>query len=112
MTLKTDFYLGATGLHEQMNDVFDQGVDFVTDNLSTLQTALTDNAAKGITNFTATIATAFEPANLRLNGLHWQHYRAGIVDGLAAEDIYSHEVTIELNTSDTTVTSIDFNFTL
>lgn len=111
MTLKTDFFDGATGLHTQMNDVFDQGVALVTGNLAAITSELTTNAGKGNVTFTYNLITTFEPANLRLGGLHWQHYQAGIISGLGAEDIYSHEVTITLNTSDATETSIDFNFT-
>lgn len=111
MSLKTDFFDGATGLHTQMNDVFDEGATFVTTNLASLTSEMTSQASKGVTTFTFTLVTVFEPANLRLLGLHWQHYSAGIVNQLAAEDIYSHEVSIALNTSDLTTTSIDFNFT-
>jgi len=110
MTLKTDFFDGATGLHTQMNDVFDQGAAFVTANLASLTSEMTTAAASGIINFTVSIESTFEPAALRLEGLHLQHYIAGIVAQLAIEDIYSHEVVISLNTSNTTTTSIDFAF--
>lgn len=111
MTLKTDFYDGATGLHTKMNGIFDAGATFVTDNLAALQTAMTTQAAKGVTTFTTTIVTSQEPANLRLQGIYLNHYLEGIISQLAIEDVYSHEVSLSLNISDQTTTSIDFNFT-
>ena len=111
MSLKTDFYDGATGLHTKMNGIFDDGAAFVTANLVALQTAMTDNAAQGVTTFTATILTSQEPVNLRLEGLYLSHYFVGIISQLAAEDVYSHEVALALNVSDSQSTSVDFNFT-
>lgn len=111
MTLKTDYFDGATGLHTQMNDVFDAGVAFVTANLASLTTELQSAAAKGVTTFTVNITTTDEPANLRLNGLYLQTYLNGIAHELANQDIYGDEVSLSLNTSQTTETSIDFNFT-
>lgn len=112
MSLKTDFWDGLTGFNEQMNGVFDAGVSFVTTNLATISTAMTDNAASGVTSFTVTIAASFEPANLRLKGNHMNAYFAGIRSGLAAEDIYDYEVSVKLNESDTVNLKIDLNFTL
>ena len=111
MSLKTDFYDGATGLHTQMNDVFDTGAAFVTANLAALTTAMTTQAAQGVTTFTATILTVDEPVNLRLEGLYLSHYFAGIISQLAIEDVYSHEVTLTLDTSDQITTGVHFNFT-
>ena len=111
MTLKTDFFDGATGIHTQMNDVFDSGVAFVTANLATLTSEMTSQASKGVTTFTLSIVTTDEPVNLRLNGLYLQHYTAGIISQMAAEDIYSHEVAVSLNIGDISTTSMDFNFT-
>ena len=111
MSLKTDFYDGATGLHTQMNGVFDDGKAFVTANLGALQTAMTANAAQGVTTFTVTILTSQDPTSLRLEGLYLTHYLEGASYELATEDVYGHEVALTLNTSDQTDTSIDFNFT-
>jgi len=111
MSLKTDFFDGATGIHTKMNDVFDAGESFVTSSLAALTTAMTTQAAKGVTTFTTTLVTSQEPANLRLEGIYLSHYLAGIISQLAVEDVYSHEVSLALNTSDLTTTSIDFNFT-
>jgi hypothetical protein len=111
MTLKTDFFDGATGIHSQMNDTFDLGVAFVVASAGTLTSAMTTSAASGVTTFTVTIETLDNPANLRLDGLYQQHYFAGIIKGLADEDVYSHEVSLALNTTNTTTTGVDFNFT-
>jgi len=111
MTLKTDFYDGPNGFNEQMNDVFDQGVALITASLAQLTLDLQAEAAKGNKEFTVTIATAFEPANLRLEGLHWKTYRSGILNELANQDIFLYEVDVELNTSDNSTTSVDLLFT-
>ena len=55
MSLKTDFWDGATGLNEQMNDVFDEGVLFVSTNLAAISLALKDSAAQGVTDFISLI---------------------------------------------------------
>lgn len=111
MSLKTDFYDGSTGFNEQMNDVFDQGVAFVAASMTTLQSELQSAASKGLKTFKVTIATSFEPQNLRLKGFHLKSYLAGITAALAEEDVYSYERTPTLNTEDTMETKIDFNFT-
>lgn len=111
MTLKTDYFDGATGLHQQMNDVFDSGIAFVTANLASLTTELQLAASKGLKTFTVNIITTDEPTNLRLNGLYLSTYLNGILHELANQDIYESEVSLSLNTSLTDTTSIDFNFT-
>ena len=110
MSLKTDFYDGSTGFIEQMNDVFDQGVAFVTTNSALLTTELQAAAAKGLKVFKVTIVTSFEPQNLRLRGLHMKSYLAGIQQQLATQDIYSYECVPTLNTDDTMETKIDLSF--
>ena len=110
MSLKTDYLDGANGFTQQMADVFAQGKAFVAANSGALTSALQLAASKGQKKFTVTIETSFEPANLRLNGLHLQTYLAGIESALSDEDIYNYEVTLALNTSLTTTTSIDFIF--
>jgi len=96
MSLKTDFYDGATGLHTQMNGIFDAGEAFVTANLAALTTAMTTQAAQGVTTFTVTLPTAQAPASLRLNGLYLSHYLAGIISQLAVEDVYSYGTFFEI----------------
>lgn len=110
MSLKTDYLDGSNGFTQQMADVFAQGELFVASNSVSLAAALQTAASKGQKKFTVTIETTFEPANLRLNGLHLQTYLAGIQAALASEDVYNYEVTLALNTSLQTTTSIDFNF--
>ena len=112
MSLKTDFWDGATGFHTQMDEVFDAGTAFVVTNLATISLALTDNAAKGVTDFTLTLPSDFEPNNLRLKGTHMDTYFAGITKGFSDEDIYSYEVVPVLNEADTVNLQIDLNFTL
>jgi hypothetical protein len=110
MSLKTDYLDGSNGFTQQMADVFDQGKAFVAANAGALTAALQLAASKGQKKFIVTLETSFEPANLRLNGLHLQTYLAGISTALADEDVYNYEVTLSLNTSVTTTTSIDFSF--
>ena len=111
MSLKTDYLNGATGFYEQMDDVFDQGENWVVTNNGAISSALIANAAKGLRTFTVNLPVAFEPSNLRLLGFHWKSFQAGIVSGLAAQQIYDYECYIKLNTDDALTTSIDLNFT-
>lgn len=111
MSLKTDYYDGPNGFNTKMLDVFDAGVAFVTANAATLTNALQAAAAKGQKTFTVNVITTFEPANLRLEGTHMDTHFAGILNEMGTQDIYNYEVSLSLNTSDTTTTSIDFNFT-
>lgn len=114
MSLKTDFFDGSTGLHQQGNDAFDAGVTFVTvTNLATISAALITNAAAGNTKFTVTITTTYLPSTLRGNkgnNLILKAYLAGIQKGLADQDIYSHECSPSLNIVDSVDTKIDLNF--
>ena len=111
MSLKTDYLNGSTGFYEQMDDVFAQGEAWVTSNSSTISAGLITNAAKGLKTFTINAGVAFEPSNLRLLGLHWKSFQAGVISGLAAQNIYNYECVVSLNTSDSLSTSIDLNFT-
>lgn len=110
MSLKTDYFDGVNGFNTKMNDAFVAGQGFVTANLALLTTELQAAAAKGQKEFTVTVLTTFEPANLRLNGIHQKSYFAGITNQLGLEEIYDYEVVLELNTSDITTTSVDFKF--
>ena len=110
MSLKTDYLDGANGFTQQMAGVFSAGQTLVTDNLATLQSELQSAASKGLRNFTVNVITTFEPANLRLEGIHLDTYLSGIKSQLMSEEIYDYEVSLALNTSDTTTTSIDFTF--
>ena len=116
MSLKTDYYDGATGLNQQMDAAFAAGGTYVTANLTTLSNALKDNASKGLTSFTVNITGtgSLSAANLRANNgnnLLLKSFLAGITDGMAAQNIYSYECTPSLNVSDSINTSVDFKFT-
>lgn len=119
MSLREDYSGDCTGgFHDDMATVFQAGVDFIGTEIapgsaySALSTGLANAAAAGTKVFTVTVETSFEVNNLRLNGVHQQSYFAGILQALAAEGIYSMYVGLSLNTSQTTTTSIDFNFSL
>lgn len=115
MSLKTDFFDGATGLHQKLNDSFTAGGTFVTTNLATLSSSLVSNAAQGNTKFTVTLPVTFQPAYIRANkgdNLLAKSFFAGIIDGLAGQQIYSYEVAVALNLVDTIDVKVDlfFNF--
>lgn len=114
MSLKTDYFDGATGLQAKCNDAFDAGVTWVTtDNLSAISTALINAAAAGSTKFTVTLLTAYNPSILRGNkgnNLILKAYLAGIQQGLANQEIYAYECSPSLNVSDSVDTKIDLNF--
>ena len=116
MSLKTDFYDGATGLQTKMNDSFDAGSAYITANLSTISAALISNAAQGNTTFTValtgtgTISGAYLRAN-NGNNLLLKAFLAGLASGLAGQDIYSYECRPALNTSDSFATNVDLFFT-
>lgn len=114
MSLKTDYFDGATGLQAKCNDAFDAGVTFVTvDNLSAISTALINAAAAGSTKFTVSLSTSYNPSTLRGNkgnNLILKAYLAGIQKGLADQEVYSYECTPALNVADSVDTKIDLNF--
>jgi hypothetical protein len=117
MSLKADFYDGLTGLNQKMNDAFDAGAAYVTTNNTVISNALKQAALEGKTKFTfnvsgtGTLNGTYLRAN-NGNNLLLKSFFAGIVDGLAAQDIYSYECTPSLNVSDSVLTSVDllFNF--
>jgi hypothetical protein len=118
MSLKTDYSGVCTGgFDAEMLTVFEAGRDLVTTLAggagsanAQLSGALTAAASAGEKVFTETVLTTFEPNNLRLNGVHQQTYFAGIIHGLALEGIFSMYISLSLNTSDSSSTSVDFNF--
>ena len=95
-----------------MAAAFAAGSAFVVAQETTLSNALKANAAQGLMKFTVTIATSDNPGYLRAqNGnLYAATYLAGIMDALAQQNIYSYEVSLDINATDISVTSIDFNF--
>ena len=114
MSLKTDYFDGATGLQAKCNDAFAAGVTWVTtDNLVTISAALISAAAAGTTKFTVTIVTAYNPTILRGNkgnNLILKAFLAGVQQGLADQEIYSYECAPALNVSDSVENKIDLNF--
>jgi hypothetical protein len=114
MSLKTDYFDGATGLQAKCNDAFNAGVTFVTvDNLAAISAALIAAAAAGNTKFTTTIITSYNPSILRGNkgnNLILKAYLAGIQQGLADQEVYNYECTPALNVADSVDTKIDLNF--
>lgn len=114
MSLKTDYFDGATGLQAKCNDAFSAGVDFVeVANLTEIRNELLIAAAAGQTKFVVTLLTSYVPSTLRGNkgnNLILKSYLAGIQQGLANQEIYSYECTATLNVADTVDTSIDLNF--
>jgi hypothetical protein len=115
MSLKTDFFDGATGIQQKCNDAFAAGVTFVTvTNLAAISAALISNAAAGNTKFTVTLSTTYNPAILRGNkgnNLILKAYLAGIQKGLSDQEVYAYECVSALNVSDSVDTKIDLNFT-
>jgi hypothetical protein len=114
MSLKTDYFDGATGLQTQVNNAFDAGVTFVAvTNLAAISAALISAAAAGKTKFTVTLLTSYQPSTLRGNNgnnLILKAYLAGISKALADQDVYNYEVTPTLNITDSVDTKIDLNF--
>lgn len=115
MSLKTDFYDGATGLNQQMDAAFAAGGAYVTANLSTLSTALKSMAAQGLTKLTVTVTGTgtLNAGYLRANNgnnLLLKSFFAGITDGLAAQSIYSYECSLSLNVAEIINTNVDFIF--
>lgn len=115
MSLKLAYYDGMTGLLAQCDAAFAAGSTFITTtNLTELTSDLQAQAALGLTTFTLTYPTTYNPVALRGNkgnNLILKAYLAGIQDGLASQNIYDYEVSPALNISDTVTTSIDLNFT-
>jgi len=114
MSLKTDYFDGATGLHLKEQEAFDAGVTFiVTTNVAAISTALKASAAAGITKFTTTLTTSYQNTYLRGNNgnnLQLKSYLNGISKGLSDQGIFEFECTPSLNISDTLTTKIDLNF--
>lgn len=110
MSLKTDYLDGASGLTQQMINVFNEGQNYVINNLSTLQAELQSAASKGQTSFTITLGVAFEPENLKLKGRHYNSFKAGVYAQLAIEEIFDYEVVVQLNQSDQINLQLDFKF--
>jgi len=117
MSLRDEYFEGATGLSQKMEAAHDAGVVLVTDVVGSqydaIVTGLQDAASKGLKEFTVTVPVTYNPAALRGNkgdNLILKSFISGIVEGLSTGLIYDFECTPTLNTTDTVDTSIDLNF--
>lgn len=113
MSLRTDYFDGASGIHAKCQDAFTNGVALITSNLTAIGNELKNQAAAGNVKFTITLTTTYNPAYLRGNkgnNLIAKSYLAGVQKGLSDQSIYAHECTPTLNISDTIDTKIDLNF--
>lgn len=78
---------------------------------STLLQGLQSAAAAGKSVFSVSIVTTDNPTYLRLKGNYLNAYFAGIYYALDQEGIFNtYEVSLALDTSDTTITKVTFNF--
>lgn len=114
MSLKTDYYDGATGLNTKVNDSFDLGVAWVTTNLTTISTNLKAQAAKGMATFSMSIATSDNLANMMDNNADNKiayGYLAGVQKGLADQDLYFFEV-VPVVSGTTASAYVQLNFTM
>lgn len=119
MSLRDQYFAGATGLTQKLKDAHDAGVALVGTGTGigqwdAITAGLQGGAAAGLKKFTVTIPTTYLPAALRGNkgdNLILKAYLSGITEQLSNQLIYDFECTPTLNTSDTVNTSIDLNFT-
>ena len=118
MSLRDQYFEGATGLTQKLDAAHDAGVALVgtgtgVGQWDTITTGLQTNAAAGLKKFTVSIATTYLPSALRGNkgdNLILKAYLSGIVEQLSNQGIYDFECTPTLNTTDTVDTKIDLNF--
>jgi acetylornithine deacetylase/succinyl-diaminopimelate desuccinylase-like protein len=115
MSLRDSYFDGPTGVNEQMDAAFDAGVLYVTTNLATLTTALVSAAAQGQLQFSTTVTGTggVNAAYLRGNNgnnLLLKAFFAGIISGLAAEEIYHYQARLQLDVSDSVNTNVLFCF--
>ncbi len=108
MTLKSTF---AGGLSSALSTAHAAGLAWVVSNTAAISALMVTASASGKKTFTVTLPTSFQPADLRLLGPLWFAYQTGVQQGLAVEEIYNSEVTVNLNTADQVTTSIDLVFT-
>ncbi len=111
MSLRTDYDLSTA-----LSTAYQAGVDYIGTLASPgvayadLSAGLSDAASKGKEAFTITVSVTHAPDTLKLQNKYWDSFQAGIITALAAEGIFSYEVTLALNTEDTNDTKVDFTF--
>lgn len=94
----------------QMWDCYENGVAWVSSNLSSLQTDIRNNAIMGKQKFTISYTVSYQVANLKLLGPHFESFIAGVQAGLQDQAIYPYEYEASLNTTDSNTTKIDLKF--
>lgn len=77
---------------------------------TTLAAGLTQAASEGKESFVIKAVTSHNPTVLRMNTKYLDAYFAGIISGLADEGIYSYECTLSLDTTDTSILRVSFEF--
>lgn len=120
MSLRAQYFEGATGLTAKMQAAHDAGVALVGSGTGigqwdAITTGLQTNAAAGLKTFTVSIPTTYLPAILQGNdgdNLILKAYLSGITEQLSNQLIYDFECTPSLNDSDPDALKIDlaFNF--
>jgi hypothetical protein len=115
MSLRDSYFNGATGLQQQMDGAFDAGVAFVGSNLTALQTALESAAAQGKLEFKVLIQGTGTGNAVYLRGnngynLYLKSFFAGIINAMAAQEIYDYQVRLQLDISTSASTNVVFLF--
>ncbi len=114
MSLRDEYFEGATGLMQKMQDAHDAGVLLVTTGQNAAIVAgLQSAAAQGLKKFTVTVPVTYQPASLRGNkgdNLILKAFLSGMSEALSVGLIYDFECELKLNTTDTVDTKIDLNF--
>lgn len=115
MSLRDSYFDGPSGLNAQMDAAFLAGQTYVTANLTDLGDAMTAAAAQGQLQFTTIIdgTGSMNAGYLRANNgnnLLLKAFFSGILDGLAAQEIYSYQVALKLDVSDNVNTNVIFCF--
>lgn len=107
MTLRSD-YGGA--LDTALLTARDAGTALIVTSNASISTQMQAAAAQGKKEFTITLSVSFQPEDLRLEGSLWEAFKTGVEFQLAQEELYSNEVSVELNTSDTMNLQLDLSF--
>lgn len=119
MSLKDAYYENSTGFLAKTAAARDAGVALVgtqagEGQYNTIVAGLEDAAAKGLVKFQVRVPVTFNPTALRGNNgdnLIFKSFASGVVQALSSQNIYSNEVSVVLNLSDTVNTYLDLNFT-
>lgn len=115
MSLRDSYFNGSTGIQQQMDAAFAAGQAFVVSNNATLAAALVSAAAQGQLQFSTTIVGtgSVNAGYLRANNgnnLLLKSFFAGIIDGMALQQIYHYQLSLKLDVSDSVNTNVIFCF--